>query len=183
MSKVIGTNDFRDALINKFTDSNVKQASKSEVVQKLYNKYKKSLTQPKMNTQNLITAIRYIKKNNLKQNEYQKVIDKTATKTSALTLSQFADIYDYVLKSRNVEYTLNRKNILRVYNWILDDIRKIVNNGDRLRLSGLGSFEGATRQARVYRIPRTNKTTKVGKHLVPKFYASPAWKHELRNKK
>lgn len=177
--KTIGTNQFKNDLVDKFVSKN-KEESKGQIVQHLYRQYKKELSTPKLTTQNLIKAIRYINKYNLTEADYNKAIKKTASTSSALTQSQFAKIYDYIIQHRNVQATLNRHNVLRVYNWIFATIVNTVNQGGKVRLSHVGSFVGMLRKARKYKIPSTGKMKKVDQHLVPKFRPSAVWKRQLR---
>lgn len=62
---------------------------------------------------------------------------------------------------------------------VLDGITGAVVSGDKVSLTGFGTFESARRPARVARNPRTGDQVRVAAATVPKFRAGQAFKDEV----
>ncbi len=69
---------------------------------------------------------------------------------------------------------LTRKDTERVINAAIDAITAALVNGDKVQLSGFGSFEVKDREARVGRNPHTKETVEIPATKVPVFKASKA---------
>jgi DNA-binding protein HU-beta len=67
---------------------------------------------------------------------------------------------------------LTRKDTERVINAAIDAITAALVNGDKVQLSGFGSFEVKDREARVGRNPHTKETVEIPATKVPVFKAS-----------
>ncbi len=67
-----------------------------------------------------------------------------------------------------------KKDAERLLNAALDAITASLANGDKVQLSGFGTFETKTREARVGRNPRTKESMVIPATRVPTFKASKA---------
>lgn len=67
-----------------------------------------------------------------------------------------------------------RKDAERVINAAIDAITAALLNGDKVQLSGFGSFEVKDREARVGRNPHTKEAIEIPATKVPVFKASKA---------
>ena len=65
----------------------------------------------------------------------------------------------------------NRRAAGHALESILDVIQRTLVNGEKVVITGFGSFEAVARGARTARNPRTGETVKVKKTTVPKFKA------------
>ena len=66
---------------------------------------------------------------------------------------------------------------------ILETIQTAVAKGDKVAITGFGSFEKADRPARTARNPATGKTIEVPATSVPKFRAGADFKNLVAGKK
>jgi DNA-binding protein HU-beta len=66
---------------------------------------------------------------------------------------------------------------------VISTIVRSVARGERVAISGFGTFEKAARAARTGRNPRTGETVKIKKTSVPKFKAGTAFKGYVANPK
>ncbi|GAA4068476.1 hypothetical protein Arub01_08040 [Actinomadura rubrobrunea] len=66
---------------------------------------------------------------------------------------------------------------------ILETIQDAVAKGDKVAITGFGSFEKADRPARTARNPATGKTIQVPATSVPKFKAGADFKNLVAGKK
>ena len=69
-----------------------------------------------------------------------------------------------------------RKDTERVINAAIDAITAALVNGDKVQLSGFGSFEVKDREARVGRNPHTKEAIEIPATKVPGFKASKTLK-------
>lgn len=70
----------------------------------------------------------------------------------------------------------DRKSASTAVEGVLDEITRAVVKGDRVQLTGFGTFEKRARPARTARNPRTGETVKVKKSTVPAFRAGATLK-------
>jgi DNA-binding protein HU-beta len=66
---------------------------------------------------------------------------------------------------------------------VLDGITGAVVSGDKVSLTGFGTFESANRPARIARNPRTGEQVRVAAATVPKFRAGQAFKDSVNGAK
>jgi DNA-binding protein HU-beta len=66
---------------------------------------------------------------------------------------------------------------------VLDGITGAVVTGDKVSLTGFGTFESANRPARIARNPRTGEQVRVAAATVPKFRAGQAFKDSVNGAK
>ena len=71
---------------------------------------------------------------------------------------------------------LTKKDAERVLNATLDAITASLVKGERVQLSGFGTFETKQREARIGRNPRTGDSVDIAATRVPQFKASKALK-------
>lgn len=71
---------------------------------------------------------------------------------------------------------LTKKDAERVLNATLDAITASLVKGERVQLSGFGTFETRQREARIGRNPRTGDSVDIAATRVPQFKASKALK-------
>ena len=71
---------------------------------------------------------------------------------------------------------LTKKDTERVMNAALDAITLALVRGEKVQLSGFGTFETKTREARVGRNPHTKEAVEIPATRVPAFKASKALK-------
>ena len=69
---------------------------------------------------------------------------------------------------------LTKKDTERVINAALDAVSAAMADGDKVQLSGFGSFEVKDREARMGRNPRTKESTEIPATWVPSFKPSKA---------
>ena len=69
---------------------------------------------------------------------------------------------------------LTKKDTERVLNAAIDAITAALTEGDKVQLSGFGSFEVKDREARVGRNPHTKESIEIPATKVPVFKASKA---------
>ena len=69
---------------------------------------------------------------------------------------------------------MTRKDTERVINAAIDAITAALVNGDKVQLSGFGSFEVKAREARIGRNPHTKEAVEIPATKVPTFKASKA---------
>ena len=67
-----------------------------------------------------------------------------------------------------------RKDAERVINAAIDAMTAALVNGDKVQLSGFGTFEVKDREARIGRNPHTKETVEIPATKVPVFKASKA---------
>ena len=67
-----------------------------------------------------------------------------------------------------------RKDAERVINAAIDAVTAALVNGDKVQLSGFGSFEVKDREARMGRNPHTKESTEIPATWVPSFKPSKA---------
>ena len=72
-----------------------------------------------------------------------------------------------------------RKDAERVINAALDAVTAALTAGDRIQLSGFGTFETKEREARVGRNPHTKEAIEIPATRVPAFKASKALKDSV----
>ena len=71
---------------------------------------------------------------------------------------------------------LTKKDTERVLNAAIDAITASLCSGEKVQISGFGTFEVKAREARVGRNPRTKETVTIAATSVPVFKASKALK-------
>ncbi len=71
---------------------------------------------------------------------------------------------------------LTKKDTERVLNAAIDAITAALARGEKVQLSGFGTFESKTREARVGRNPHTREAIEIPATRVPTFKASKALK-------
>ena len=71
---------------------------------------------------------------------------------------------------------MTKKDAERVLNAALDAITVSLIKGEKVQLSGFGTFETKTREARVGRNPHTKESIEIPATRVPSFKASKALK-------
>ena len=74
---------------------------------------------------------------------------------------------------------LTKKDTERVLNAAIDAIAAALVKGEKVQLSGFGSFETKTREARVGRNPHTKQAIEIPATRVPTFKASKALKDNV----
>lgn len=71
---------------------------------------------------------------------------------------------------------LSKKDTERVISAALEAITTSLVNGERVQISGFGTFETKQREARIGRNPRTGEAVEIDASRVPQFKASKALK-------
>ena len=71
---------------------------------------------------------------------------------------------------------LTKKDTERVINAAIDSVTAALVKGDKVQISGFGSFEPTVREAHVGRNPRTKEAIEIPATRVPVFKASKALK-------
>lgn len=74
---------------------------------------------------------------------------------------------------------LTKKDSEKVLNAVLDSIAAALAKGDKVQISGFGSFEVKEREARVGRNPQTGETMEIAASRVPAFKAGKALKDSV----
>ena len=71
---------------------------------------------------------------------------------------------------------LTKKDTERVINACLDSITAALHKGDKVQISGFGTFEAKEREARIGRNPHTKEAIEIPATRVPQFKPSKALK-------
>ena len=74
---------------------------------------------------------------------------------------------------------MTKKDTERVLNAALDAITASLAKGEKVQLSGFGTFEAKEREARIGRNPHTNEAIEIPATRVPGFKASKALKDSV----
>ena len=74
---------------------------------------------------------------------------------------------------------LTKKDTERVINAAIDSVTAALVKGDKVQISGFGSFETKVREAHVGRNPRTKEAIEIPATRVPVFKASKALKYTV----
>ena len=74
---------------------------------------------------------------------------------------------------------LTKKDTERVFNAAIDAITAALVKGEKVQISGFGSFETTDREARVGRNPHTKEAIEIPATRVPVFKASKALKDNV----
>ena len=74
---------------------------------------------------------------------------------------------------------LTKKDTERLLNAAIDTITLALVRGEKVQLSGFGTFETKTREARVGRNPHTKEAIEIPATRVPSFKASKALKDNI----
>jgi DNA-binding protein HU-beta len=74
---------------------------------------------------------------------------------------------------------LTKKDTERVINAAIDAITEALAKGDKVQLSGFGTFETKDREARIGRNPHTKEAVEIPATRVPAFKASKALKDNI----
>ena len=74
---------------------------------------------------------------------------------------------------------LTKKDTEKVLNAALESIAAALAQGDKVQISGFGSFEVKEREARVGRNPQTGEAMEIAASRVPAFKASKTMKDAL----
>lgn len=70
----------------------------------------------------------------------------------------------------------------RIVNAFLDVVARGLANGERVTITGFGTFEVRKRKARLGRIPRTGARVPIPEHLTPAFIAGVGLKKRVEGK-
>ncbi len=90
-----------------------------------------------------------------------------------------AELVESVAKSANLTKAAADKAVGAFINAVSTSLKK----GERVTLVGFGTFEVASRKARIGRNPQTGKEIKIAAAKVPKFRAGKALKSVVATKK
>ena len=74
---------------------------------------------------------------------------------------------------------LTKKDTERILNAALDAISQALVRGEKVQLSGFGTFETTDREARIGRNPHTKEAVEIPATRVPAFKASKALKDNI----
>lgn len=74
---------------------------------------------------------------------------------------------------------LTKKDTERVLNAVIDSVTAALVKGEKVQLSGFGSFETRVREARIGRNPHTKEAVAIPATRVPAFKASKALKDNV----
>ena len=74
---------------------------------------------------------------------------------------------------------MTKKDTERVLNAAIDAVTAALVQGDRVQVSGFGTFETKTREARIGRNPHTKEAIEIPATRVPSFKASKALKDTI----
>lgn len=86
-----------------------------------------------------------------------------------------ADLIDAVVNRTE----LPRQRAEEIVNGLLDDIIGALKNGDKVNISGFGTFSVSERKARTGRNPKTGETIQIASSRAAKFKAGKTLKESL----
>jgi DNA-binding protein HU-beta len=85
-----------------------------------------------------------------------------------------------LIRSVSKEAKISKASGEKAVNAFTDYVTKALKKGDKLTLTGLGTFSVTKRKARIGRNPRTGKEIKIPATKVPKFKAGNLFKSSVR---
>ncbi|MFQ5916316.1 MAG: HU family DNA-binding protein [Candidatus Binatia bacterium] len=74
---------------------------------------------------------------------------------------------------------LSKQSVEAIINGLFDDIVSALKNGDKINISGFGTFSVSHRKARTGRNPKTGETIQIASSRAAKFKAGKALKESL----
>lgn len=86
-----------------------------------------------------------------------------------------ADLIDSIARREG----LSRQKAEEIVNGLLDDIVAALKNGDKINVSGFGTFSISERKGRTGRNPKTGETIEIAPSRVAKFKAGKILKEAL----
>jgi len=92
-------------------------------------------------------------------------------------MNKTALIYDV---SRKLDLPFTKAE--QVVNDFLANIARALSNGERVTITGFGTFEVRKRKARLGRVPRTGQRVTIPEHLTPAFIAGVGLKKTIEGK-
>lgn len=84
-----------------------------------------------------------------------------------------ADVIEYVAEKNKI----TKKRAEEIVIMIIDITKETLISGDKVQISGFGTFEVKDRQARIGRNPKTNEEVKIPKYKKPTFKPSAILKN------
>jgi len=81
------------------------------------------------------------------------------------------------------EESLSFARAEKVVNSFLGVIARGLANGERVTITGFGTFEVRKRKARLGKVPRTGQRVRIPEHLTPAFIAGVGLKGKVEGKK
>jgi DNA-binding protein HU-beta len=81
-----------------------------------------------------------------------------------------------LLKYLSTETNLPMSQLDKILSAVAECITKVITDGDKVSLPGLGTFSSKTRAARTGRNPKTGKEIKIPEKKIPYFSASSVLK-------
>lgn len=85
-----------------------------------------------------------------------------------------------ISKAVAIEYDLSNKKADEIVAAVFDKIVSSVASGEKVAISGFGTFQRATRAARTGRNPRTGEALEIAEANVPRFSALKGFKDAVR---
>jgi len=85
---------------------------------------------------------------------------------------------DLIESSAN-KVELPKQSIEEIINGLFNDITSALKNGDKINISGFGTFSVSHRKARTGRNPKTGETIQIASSRAAKFKAGKALKEAL----
>jgi len=92
-------------------------------------------------------------------------------------LNKTAVVYD-VARETGLPFARAEK----IVNSFLDVVARGLANGERVTITGFGTFEVRKRKARLGRVPRTGQRVTIPEHLTPAFIAGVGLKKQVEGK-
>ncbi len=92
-------------------------------------------------------------------------------------MNKTAVIYD---TAKRLDLPFSRAE--QIVNAFLEEVSRALANGERVTITGFGTFEVRKRKARLGRVPRTGQRVQVPEHLTPAFMAGVALKRTVEGK-
>lgn len=92
-------------------------------------------------------------------------------------MNKTAVVYD-VARSVSLPFARTEK----IVNAFLDVVARGLANGERVTITGFGTFEVRKRKARLGRIPRTGARVQIPEHLTPAFIAGVGLKKKVEGR-
>jgi DNA-binding protein HU-beta len=86
-----------------------------------------------------------------------------------------ADLIDSVASKED----LPKQKAEKIVNGVFDDIVAALKNGDKVNISGFGTFSVSQRKARTGRNPKTGETIQIASSRAAKFKAGKSLKESL----
>ena len=85
-----------------------------------------------------------------------------------------------LITSMSEKTELTKKDVESVLNAFIEAVEESLEDGEKVQLTGFGTFEPRERKARIGRNPKTGEEIQIPKTIVPAFKVSKTFKERIK---